>query len=127
MRKSRPGSFQISFLSVRLPLASLVRRVSTNVSLSARILEVDFGLILRRVEEVVAGELYTGAASVHDVQPVEAEGVAAGDPVVLVQRQDLFAGEQVADVQGVALEAGDDQRQPGDLGGEVTDFDAAEV
>ena len=62
-----------------------------------------------------------------DAQPVEPQGVAAGDPVHGIKRQELRQGFLLTAIGHVALILGDDQRQPRDLGGEVPQLDPAIV
>ena len=45
----------------------------------------------------------------------------------LLERQDQFLGFFLADQADVALELGDQQRQPGDLAGEILDLNAVEI
>src|SRR5687767_6627758 len=62
-----------------------------------------------------------------DAQPVEAERVAVGNPVGGFERQEFGEGELLAAIEHVALVLGDDEGKAGDLGGEMTKLDAAEV
>ena len=62
-----------------------------------------------------------------DAQPVQPQGVAAGDPVLGIEGQEVRQGFFLAPVEFIALVFGNDQRQPGDLGGEIPQFDAPEI
>ncbi len=62
-----------------------------------------------------------------DTQPVQPQGIAAGDPILGAERQELGEGQLLAAIQHVALILGDDKRQARDLGREVAQFDAPEV
>ena len=62
-----------------------------------------------------------------DAQPVEPQGIAAGNPVHGVKRQEFRQGFLLSAIGHVALILGDDQRQPRDLGGKVAQLDPSEV
>jgi hypothetical protein len=62
-----------------------------------------------------------------DAQPVQPQRVAAGDPVLVSQRQELGQGQLLPAIEHVALVLGDDQRQARDLRRKVAQFDAPKV
>ena len=62
-----------------------------------------------------------------DGEPVEAQGVAAGDPVLAGERQKGLQGLELAEVFYVGLILGDDEGEAGDFGGEIAQLDASEV
>ena len=68
-----------------------------------------------------------GAVGGADGEPVEAQGVAAGDPVLAGKRQKFGKRLHLPKVLHVCLVFGDDQREAGDFGGEIAQFDAAKV
>ena len=71
------------FLLFGLPLASLVRRISANVRLTAFVLEVDLRLIQWRAEQVIRLQLHARSCRRADAQPIQPQRVAARDPVLL--------------------------------------------
>ena len=79
------------------------------------------------MKQVVGLELHHRAGGRADRQPVEPKRIALGDPVHGIERQEPGQRLLLAAMKHVALELGDDQRQPGDLGGEVAQLDPAEV
>ena len=62
-----------------------------------------------------------------DAEPVDAEGVATGDPVGGREREELEQGEFLAAIEHVALILGDDEGEAGDLAGEVAQLDASKI
>ena len=56
--------------------------IATDVCLSAFVLEVDLRLIERRVKQVIGMMLHARSGRRADAQPVQPQGVAAGDPVL---------------------------------------------
>lgn len=78
-------------------------------------------------KKVVADQLNAGAGQWADGQPVESEGVPAGNPVLGLQWEEVVERLLLPTIEHIALELGDYQRQASDLGGEVPQFDAAEV
>ena len=108
-------------------MLAYIWRIPADIRLSAFILEVDLRLIERRVEQIIGMKFHAGPGRRADAQPVEPQGVAAGNPVLGVERQELGQGLLLAAIEHVALKLGDDEGEARDLGGEVAQFDAAEV
>jgi hypothetical protein len=79
------------------------------------------------VKQVVGVMLDAGSGRRADAQPVQPQGIAAGDPILGIERQELGEGQLLAAIEHVALVFGDDQRQARDLGREVAQLDPPEV
>ena len=116
-----------AFCPLVLPLTSSIRRVPANVRLPALVLEIDLRLIQRRVKQIVGVQLHARPGRRADAQPVEPQGVAAGDPILCVKRQEVLQSLLLSAIEHVALKLGDDKREARDLGREVAQFDAAKV
>ncbi len=71
--------------------------------------------------------LHAGPRRRTDAQPVQPQGVAAGDPVLRVERQKLGQSFLLSAIEHVALKLGDDEREARDFGREVAQLDAAKV
>ena len=105
----------------------MIRRIAADVRLSAFILEVDLRLIERRVKQVIGLMLHARSRRRADAQPIQPQRVAAGDPVLRVERQKLGQSFLLPAIEHVALKLGDDEREARDLGREVAQLDAAKV
>ena len=70
---------------------------------------------------------YSGSGGPAKTQPVEPQGVAAGDPVLTVERQEFGQRLLLPAIEHVALIFGDDQRQTGNLCRKIAQFDAAKI
>ena len=121
------GGLQVGFLFRTLPSRAEVGRIAADVGLTAFIFKVDFALFQRCGEEVVGSVFDGGAVGRADGEPIEAQGVAAGNPVFAGERQEFGEGFDLPEVLHVCLVFGDDQREAGDFGGEIAQFDAAKV
>src|SRR4051794_1711067 len=66
-----------------------VRRIPADVRLPALILEIDLGLIERCVKQIIGVMFNAGSGRWADAEPVEPQRVAAGDPVLGIERQEL--------------------------------------
>jgi hypothetical protein len=119
------NGFKVVF--VGLPGAAQIRRIAADIGLAAFVLEVDFRLIQRRVEQIIGHQLHARARGRADAQPIQPQGVAANNPVLRVQRQKLRQRILLPAIQHVALELGNDERQPRNLCRKVAQLDAAEV
>ena len=73
----------------RLPLATEIGRISTNVSLATLILEIDLCLIQWCAEQIIGLQFDAGARRGADAQSVQSQRVATGDPILLIKRQKL--------------------------------------
>ena len=62
-----------------------------------------------------------------DAEPIEPQGIAAGDPVLRVERQKLGQRVLLAAIEHVALILGDDQRKARDLGRKIAQLDPAKI
>ena len=89
-----PGEVYFLFRSLRL--TAFVRRVPTNISFPALILKVNLRLIQWRLEQIIGAVLHAFPRRRADAQPVEPQGVAAGDPVGGFEREELSEGELLA-------------------------------
>jgi hypothetical protein len=58
---------------------------------------------------------------------LQPESIAAGDPVLCVERQELGQRLLLAAIEHIALVLSDDQGEPRDLSGKVTKLDAPEI
>jgi hypothetical protein len=76
----------IFFLASCLLPTSLIRRVPADIGLSALILEVDLCLVERRMKQVAGVMFHAGSGRRTDAEPIEPQGVAAGDPVLGIER-----------------------------------------
>ena len=78
-------------------------------------------------EQVVGVQLDAGSRGRTERKPVKPERVAAGNPVLGVERQELGEGFLLPAIQHVALIFRDDQGEPGDLGREIAQLDPTEI
>ena len=62
-----------------------------------------------------------------DAEPIESRGVAAGNPVLGLERQEFDPRLFLAAIQHVALVFGDDQSEARDLGREIAQLDTSEI
>ena len=80
-----------------------------------------------QAEQIIPPHLHPRPSRRADRQPVQPQRIAAGDPILAVQRQEISRRFSLTPVQHVALIFRDDQRQTGDGGGEILQLDAAEI
>ena len=79
------------------------------------------------MKKVVGMVLHTSSSRRADTQPIQPEGITAGDPVLAIERQEVGERLLLAAIKYVALEFGDNQREARDLCREVAQFDAAKI
>ena len=79
------NGLQVGFLFGALPCAAQVRRVAADVGFAAFVGKVDFGLVERRWKQVVAGKFDACACGRADAEPVQPQGVARHDPVLVAE------------------------------------------
>ncbi len=72
-------------------------------------------------------QLYTCPLGVHQAEPIQPQGIAAGDPVLRVERQEVLQGFLLSAIEHVTLKLGDDESKPRDLCWKVAQFDAAKI
>ena len=118
MRPSKIDLEGRSFARLICHVHPSIRRIAADVRLAAFILEIDLRLIERRMKQVVGVMLHARPGRRADAQPVEPQGIAAGDPVLRVERQELGQRLLLAAIEHVALIFGDDEREARDLGRE---------
>ena len=123
----RPSRCQVCLLFGSFATCSRDKAVAADVRLTAFILEVDLSLLQWRIEEVVANQLHRRPCGRANAEPIEAQGVAARNPVLRIQRQEFSERFFLPPMHQVTLELSDDQSKPRDLGREVSQFDATKV
>jgi len=84
-------------------------RVPADKGLAALVFEIDLRLSEWCVKQVVGVMLDAGSRRWANGQPIQPQGIAAGDPVVGVERQELGQRLFLAAIEHVALILGDDQ------------------
>ena len=109
----------ILLLFFRLPFAAQIRGIPADIGLSAFILEIDLRLIERRMEQVIGMMLHAGSGRRTDAEPIEPQGIATGDPVLRIERQEIPRALPSARDRDVALIFRDDQSEARDLGRKV--------
>src|SRR3546814_20242406 len=62
-----------------------------------------------------------------NAQPIEPQSIATSNPILRIEWQELSQRQLRAAIQHVALELGDNERQPRDLGGEWAQFNTPKI
>src|SRR3546814_7766711 len=62
-----------------------------------------------------------------NAQPIEPQSIATSNPILRIEWQELSQRQLRAAIQHVALELGDNERQPRDLGGERSEEHTSEL
>src|SRR3546814_18261253 len=62
-----------------------------------------------------------------NAQPIEPQSIATSNPILRIEWQELSQRQLRAAIQHVALELGDNERQPRDLGGEWAQFNTTKI
>ena len=118
---------QVFFLIWRLIATTFVWWIPAYVCLPSLVLEIDLRLIQWRRKQIVTKQLHCRSCRRADAQPIQPQRVVAGDPVLLIQRQELLDRFLLAKIEHVALIFGDDECEPRDLSWKVTQFDPPET
>jgi hypothetical protein len=79
------------------------------------------------MKQVVGVVLYARPSWRADAQPVKPQRIAAGDPVLRVEWQEILQGFLLAAIEHVALKLRDDEREARHLCGEVPQLDTPKI
>lgn len=109
------NSLKIGLLLVGLQSGAEIGRIAADVSFAPFVLEVDLRLLQVSLEKIVGLQLHARPGWRTELQPIVLQGIAAGDPVLTVERQEFEQGLLLTAIDHVTLKFGDDQGKARDL------------